>query len=121
MSEDEGVDTDFGTDTALESLEEGPEAMDNPVGEGSETALEAVQDEDEPKRVLLGGKEDRESLTIYVNPERRYDIDDYVNELKREFKPKPRALDVYAAVMYAGMPDGSDDPRWYLREFGYHG
>jgi len=118
MTEDSGVNTDF--DSALESLEDGPEAMDNPTGSGPDSTQDTSHDESGPVRALKGGKEDREALTIYINSERRYDIDDLVNELKREYNPKPRALDVYAAVMYAGMPDGSDDPEDYLREFGYH-
>lgn len=103
-------------DDALGSLESEPEEMDNPLGESKKEETPG----DEPlKRVLRDSKEDRESMTVYIDPERRFDIDDLVNQYKREFQPKPRALDVYAAIIYAGMPDGPDTPRAYLTEFGY--
>lgn len=104
------------------SLESGPDNdIDNPVDDTTESA-ESTPTEiavDGTPRVLLDGKEDRKSMTAYINPEVLYEISDLQTQLQREYNPKPRKLDVYAAVFYAGLPNSDLTMREFLREFGY--
>jgi len=117
MSE-EPVEPDF--DDELGTLEDGPDSnLDNPAGdfEDADTPIdEAIGGH---PRVVLDGKEDRKSVTAYINPMVLYQVSDLQTQLGREFTPDPRKLDVYAAIFYAGLPDTDRSMREFLREFGY--
>lgn len=114
------VDTEY--DDEFGSLEGSPDAeIDQPVSDdGSVTeSTPTEQAVDGTPRVLLDGKDERKSVTAYINPQVLYEIADLQTQLSREFTPEPRKLDVYAAVFYAGLPNSDLTMRDFLREFGY--
>lgn len=116
-----GVDSDFSTglepmDEPMDPTEGGTTPADTPAEDtgspGSEPSIDVP-------RVAIGSKEDRDNLTVYIDPVRHDDLDDLIHNLRKQYRPKPGKLDVYAAVFYAGQPSGSDDLHDYLAEFGY--
>lgn len=137
MSDDDmgGVDNDF--DSGLEPMNEdiGSPMNEEPASSSEPSSSTPTRTSEQPMstdtdqaeiepsivapRVAIGTKESREPITTQIDPERKEDIDELVNELRSQYEPTPKKMDVMASIVYAGLPKGANDFHDHLDEFGY--
>lgn len=121
------VETDF--DISMESLEDGPEEMDDPKGSpdppesqsedtpAGGSIVEKQGDSIEVPRKFRDAKDERNPVTFYIPEQVKQQIKSVRHEVEDEFGDA-RKLDVYAAVVECG----SSNPRQVMnkmREWGY--
>ena len=96
------------------------------VGEGSPDGEPAEEESNLPEHMTPAEvmprdstRKGREEITMVASEETKHTINDVLNEYQRQYSPSVKKMDLYAAIIYAGMPGGPGDIDTYLEAMGY--